>query len=884
MEQRQQISGNRVRGDLVVSQTFIQEAAVDDARDRARAQTALALLHGPVEALGLGPTLRQADELGEAQKHERAGEIYLELAAALEEAGRDVSAELMRERAAAQFKEAGQPQRAFELYVAVARSELARDADGAQFTARRAREVAPESQHWLAEGLMARALWPEHEDEIVPVLAQAWDKTRDSTEEAEWAAALIEVLSVLGRIEEVVDIGADVAGRLPIEAGHRLALELDRLDAAGEFGRGVEAEWGALIDWTRGRPDAIGALVLQRRGVFLSRRERPEESAEAFREAATRWGNVRGTGDEQLAESYFAEHVGWELAGRFAWRPDGARAIASELGGDPRSAAARAQRLVDRGVRELLDGKRLFEAKRCLLLALATHRRAGNLRGMLEVHDLLARLFQDVGEGSRALAHYIFCGDEKKAGEIAKAAESWEWHYIVAPLRLNGPAWERAASYAVLAELGGQMPDGEVAAIAADLVEAGSRPSYFAPGPQTAHQARRALAAVICAAPGSLLERALETLRSEVRQGGWSDREAVRALGLVSRLGRSDEAGFLLEASLADDANAVKNEAAHLIERLQDGQDHLRARAKEAALEGNAEALELLAYAGLGEDDLELRQRCAERVRRYVEQPDPEPVPGQRSAEMVALQALGVLGRYSDPELRQHLAERLLRFALDAGELDPSRATAAGALLNLAESLEPRQLERVREGLFPLAVGAYSSEWQDELQSDHPLSRFRISFGRPGELRATAIEALCAATTPDADSSQEQLGEVLGRALASQDPNLINAVLKGLLRLPAFHLGPEFVPYLQHPDARVRGAALRLLVSRDEGFVAAEPTLALAEDPSRFVRSTLLGVARQAGPSGERALAVLTHDHEAYIRLAAQDAASARHHAGSAAG
>jgi hypothetical protein len=867
VEQSQQITGNRVRGDLVVSQTFVQQTPVDSERDRARRETAMALLQGPVEALGLGDRLERAGKLVESGDYVQAGELYLELVPRLEAAGRVVTAEVMRERAAAQFTQAGSRTRAFELYVEVTRAELARDASGAVSTARRAREVAPGDQGWLAEGLIARAMWPEHEDEVVPLLAEAWDRTRETADEAEWAAALVEVLCVLGRFDEAVDIADDVATRVRLQIGARLALELDRLDAAGEIGRDIEVEWERLIDWTRGHDDPLRALVLQRRGVFLSRAGRPEPSVAAFREASTHWGNVRGGGDEQLAESYFAEHVAWELAGRFAWGNDGARVIAMELGGDPHSAAARAQELVNRGVRELLEGRTLLEAKRCLLLALATHRRAGNLRGTLEVHGLLARLFDRVGDRSRTLAHYVACGNAKQVGEVAKNGEGWTWSEIEQAIRLQGAPWERAASFAALAELGGYMPDDEVAAITPDLLDAAGEPPVFASGPQQAHQARRALAALICAVPDGALEQTLALLRDEVRNLGWSDREAVRALGLITRLGRSDETTFLLEASLAKDANAVRSEAGLVIERLREDAE-LRAHTRAAALAGNAEALELLAYAGIGRAETDLRMLCAERVREYVGQRDPDQPPGVRSAALVSLSALGVVGRYADAELRRRLSERLMRFALDTGEFGASRASAASALLNLACHLDTQERERVREALFALAVGAYRSDWNG-LLGNHPLSSIQVSIGQPNDLQAMAIRAFCA-VTEDLALVQEQLDEVLGRALSSQDPALIQAALDGLLRLPDIVVGPDFAHYLRHPNARIRAVVIRLLVSRDEKFIESDLALVLAQDQSRWVRSSLLGAARDVPSGGERALVALAEDPDAYIRAAAR--------------
>jgi hypothetical protein len=146
----------------------------------------------------------------------------------------------------------------------------------------------------------------------------------------------------------------------------------------------------------------------------------------------------------------------------------------------------------------------------------------------------------------------------------------------------------------------------------------------------------------------------------------------------------------------------------------------------------------------------------------------------------------------------------------------------------------------------------------------------KISIGQPGELRAASIDALCELVTEHGVG--EELAEPLGRALASQDTTLVQAALKGLIRLPDLTLGPEFSLYLQHPEAHVRATALRLRASRDDSFVSSGPALALAQDPSRFVRSTLLGAAREVGKAGEPALELLSKDKEAYIRLAARRA------------
>ena len=863
--QRQEITGNKVRGDLNVSQTYIENnVSADEGQRAVRSEVALALLQGPADAIGMSAELEQAEELREAQPA-RAATLFIEVARALDASGKHTPAEVMLERAAVALTDAD-GDAAFGLYVEVAKRELARGAAGAETTARRARAVAPVGREWVADGLLAQAMWPEHEDHVVPVIAHAWEQSRGSDAEVEWAAALVEILSLLGRLEEALEVASGYA-QTPLGLGFRLQLELDRLEAAGESGAETDKEWQRLLTWVQGRDDAAIALVHQRRGIFLSRRGQPEAAVDCFRLAVQHWGRVDG-GEGQMAEAHFAESLAWEVAGRYAFTTDGRRAIAAELQGDPSRPAAIADRLVSEGIRPLLNGKKLFNAKRSLMLAHAFHRRAGNLRGVFDTHDLLARLFRQAGEGSKALGHLIRIGAVDGVAEIGKAAEGWEWEFISSALQLDGSGWERATSYAALAEVGGAMPEDEAQAAAPGILEAASEFRGFGPGPHLGKQARRALAAIVCSLSDDQLARALPLLREEILQNGWADKEAVRALSVLTKTGRSDETSFLLDASLKPDANAVRNASGLVIERLRTD-PALRGSARAAAEAGNREALNLLAYAGLEDEEVSLRALCDERVQSYLDRPiEPEP-PGQRSASIVSLESLGQVGACADPELAQRLFRTLVGFATDRNELEPSRASAVRAATNLSESVDPDLANEGFAALLPLAFGSYESAWTDDgIITNNPMSRFQISLGPPMELRAAAVGAICA-LCERASATPPVLLDALQAALRSDDPLLVGAALDGMRVLSSLEVGLEFSSYLRHPEPQVRVSALRLLVSRDAGFIATADGLEAARDASRYVRSVALALAREAA-EGHTLIAELRDDPDSFIRLAAQ--------------
>lgn len=93
------------------------------------------------------------------------------------------------------------------------------------------------------------------------MLARAWEESRETSAEAEWAAALVEVLSGIGRLDEAVDVAEDACERLPLEEGPSFAARARQARRCRELGLDMDEAWRALIDWTRGLADETTALV-----------------------------------------------------------------------------------------------------------------------------------------------------------------------------------------------------------------------------------------------------------------------------------------------------------------------------------------------------------------------------------------------------------------------------------------------------------------------------------------------------------------------------------------------------------------------------------------------------------------------------------------------
>ena len=841
-----------------------------------------ALLSRALAQAGIEERIEQVERLRERDP-KQAGDLLEEIADALE-SSHPVIAEHYREQAVAAYLSGNANEQAGDALIKVARSRIERAASSAPQTARRlaasnAPVMGPRAvalrveQRWVGEGLLARADWPEHLPEALDALRTAAAEAVEAEDEAEWAAALVELLLIAGRNGEVIERTASIRRRRPLEWGYRIGLELDVLQAEQEVKgpTATEAHWEQLCAWAEEQAEAEPARVAriwQRRGAVLAAREDFRAARSAFLRAAEIWSLAEGH-DDQVAEAFFSEQVVGQMAGNL--RPVGSelRPIAASLRGSVETASARADRLEHDGLNHRVAGK-LFEARRSFWLAYAEHRRAGNLRGQFAVMEHIADLYDEARRPVEAVAAYVLCAREDNAGKAGRKVKRAD--DVLPVLTFSTPKWERAASFAVLAAVGRRLSTQAVApCVPTLLAEAEKQPTSFL-SPQPVLRARQALAAVALSLPDDQRARGLDLLRA-LALGGYigTARPAAEALILLTNAGRSDETVTVTQAFLADSGISGVN-SIWVGERLATNAES-REAVRIAALEGRSQALEAAAVGNLPATDPELAETCRRYIEGVISVPTVRVEETQRSVDIVSFEGSGIIARSCTAELRRRFVSHMLEVADSTDDPESNRASAAHALFNVALALTPDELPAVVDSLLPLALGEYSeSEWEGgPSREEDPFVRFDLSFGTKGPLRSAALEAL-GALAGRLDDVEPRFEIAVRDALWFGEDELVAAAYEALARATYLELPGPLESAFTNRAHQVRLGALRCWFARGREVPRGVLLDRLLRDDAVMVRILLLSLAAEAGSAGRDVLERLLIDEDAYVRaLAARE-------------
>lgn len=820
------------------------------------------LLRRRVEG-GDAPELAAAFTLARNGQHTEAAAAFAEQAVLFERQHLSELAEECRESQARALEAAGEADAAREVRIMLVGHQIERGSDLGLLGARKLLHTATDEEAWRYEALLAQADWPEQPDAAMKALERA-AQLAEGDEALGFAAAATEVLVIFGQSDRALRVAARFR-KAPLAEGLRLRLELDALDAVERTGRGDDAEtgWQALLSWAQEQEStAAQATVMARRGTCLARREQLDDAVAAYWEALALWTQVPGY-EDQVAEMFWAVQSAGGLMGQF--RPPLAelRTTASALRGSVQSPAARADALETRGMQARFNEK-LFDAVRCFWLALAIHRRNGNLRGVLYDSEMLGQVLAVAERPAAAAACLVQAGREDRAAEAAMGARPDE---LVAALSLDGPRWERAASYAVLGRVGRRLPPEVVAELAETVLSEAEQPFGGLISPQPANRAREAVAGLVLGLPAEHQQRALRILRTaaETHHPTLAKR-AAQALLLATNAGLSDETEFLIERYL-DEPAMVGVTSPWVAARLE-VDPSARARVEQAARDGSAQALEALAITAERPDDPDLQAQAAARIERTLEAlAEAEPT---HSVGIGGYEDLGIAARLGPAPLREQLADALLALAGDARYPEPNRRSAAYALFNLGSALALPLRARLIRSLLPLAAGNYElSRWDDSaLNGRDPLARFRISFGEPGELQAAALHA-AGALADDALpllslSDRDRLAELLYAARLDQRANVAAAAYEALARIPEAASTEAVEVGLAHADPGVRAAALRAWMAKTAEPPPAILNARLLLDPDLNVRLVFLNLAAELGL--REVVEAFCEDPDAYVR------------------
>ena len=829
-----------------------------------------ALLQGPLEHAQVIERATTADALREAGDHAGSAQEFLVVAEALADAGYDPAADTYLARAAAAQADAGERAAARSLFLRLARGSLDDGSLEAQGHARRAHELSEPTEAWEAHALRALASWPERLPGDIDALRAAWEKTRGSANELEWASALVELLILTGEPDHALAVARNARDERPFAPGDRLALELDFLDLVDEDE--ADAAWSKLTQWLAdpALPVPAAATAWQRRGVALARREDPEQARVAFLHAVQQWSRERGF-DDQAGEAYFSALSARAALGDMTFLTDDARRLAGALRGDRDTATSHTERLLRRGLAALVNNK-LPDAFRLLSLALNTARRAGNLSDFFQAAEALGDcLVATEKHAGLALAAYVQAGLSAKTKPLTESSSVDD---VLSVVSLDGPRWERGAAWAAVAGAGRTMSDDAAATIAERaLAEHEHEPAggFLA---NAAYYALEALASAVCAVPAGLRGRCLDVLRHRL-SAGLGDPNRLAAPFLEVTLARqADETGTLVDTLLTEHA-PVNLRGSQLAELLAERPDQ-RLRLVAAARNGHAGALEALAFADLLNADPALVERARARVEQAARAPIRE-VREENGTRTVSygigssLAPEGLYARACPVETREALLDKLLEIVADVDVPLMTRVGAVEALHNLAPALPDERVEAVAGALSHLAMTDDVPAEMDRLGDDEPLARFKWNMAPPYASRSAAVEALGLLVTYH-PGYEGLLAAVLPPALGSALEPLVVAALHVLGHNPTLApSGLDVRLLVGAPWAAARVAALATLLAADPP-AAASMAHTLLSDPSEYVRRQLVYVGARLADQGRDLLLALAADSDAFVRATARRA------------
>ena len=859
-----------VEGLQATERRILDALAASNADQDQPTDLAHALLVGPLRHAGVLDDVERAQGLAVAGELRSAAESFLEIASNLGRGRLGVAAEGLQETAAMWISQSGDVERATAILLDVAEGRISRGARwGVESIARTLGDLLGDERRWLVDALLARITWSERGDIALEHLRLASEHALAGEADLRWVAAYIDLLSVRGQHELVLEVSSAVQSQ-PLASGPRLMIELDRVDALEVLGQvsDAQAAWRTLLRWVDSHGSAFDrGVAYQRRGVFFAWRESLEEAEDAFRRAMAAWADVPGF-DEQVGDAFLSMQYAYQINARTTFPDDELRPLAGSLRGGPEVPAAQADRRIAEAMSDRLRGQ-LPNAMDGYWTAYAIQRRTGSLVGIVGSIEVLAELHEHAQHWREATILYIAAGNGVKAAETARAADPRD---LAERLQLRAPRWERAAAYHLIGQRGREFPEAVVARWADQIIaEAKTEPDGFF-APQPAISARNALAAIVLALPEDKRNASFDQLRAQLQTSSIDViRATTMALILCTNAGLTNAVDEMVALYLADSFN-LGIEPGWIAERAK-ADDEVRGRLHEAAVTGHVGALEALAMGNLIGDDPNLIAACTEQADRLAKIVN---VTEERQGDMmtisvgmgVRLEGPAITARYATDSARRRLVDRMVSLVTDPREPELNRASASGALFNVAPALSLEEASVTYEALQPLAVGRYAASQWDRADTD-PLSRWRLNFHIPHSLRVAAL-ATTAHLVSRHGLDKEPLQEAVLAAVAEGPPVLLAAAIDAAGRVPDLELPFPLELALDHQDEEVRASALDAWWAIHQSLPPEPFLLRLRESSHPRVRVRLVEMAAESPDGGSILQWLQVHDRDAYVRALAR--------------
>ena len=649
-------------------------------------------------------------------------------------------------------------------------------------------------------------------------------------------AALLE-----GDQETVLRLTDGLSG--PVEAGARLQLELDRLDALETVhGRdAADAAWEALRDWVETNASAADrARAWQRRGCTLAKRGEVEATRRAFRNVLRVW-ELDGTSSTRAADAMFSLWQAESLLG-----DQSLDMVARGIAVNMRAAGApsRADAFLH-AADSLHLSKDLFRAHTDYWKSLALYHDAGDLHGVHIVSNRLADLYEESGRPEQALEMALSSGSGARAAAASAQIEPID---VSRALTSAVAPWQREAAYHVLVELGSRATEQIVSAFAELLLEDSALGPQALPSDRLPATALEALAMVALQVPDRTRGAAFERLAAGVHNRHLIAAGRACAQGLIRAgdLGMTDAADELLEVFLAGQVAdyVIPSDAARLI-----GDDEgRRRRVVSAAVDGNRQAARALIYVKPTAAEIATWESVTDPLaREYVEQQVRIKIDlGDETQWSINMSARfeegGLAAVYASPDTRRELLSHLLQIAGDDGLPESVRASAMRAVHPMLRVVDDEGRSEAADAALRLARGDYQHSPIESPEVD-PLSNVQFCADTAGLLHAAALVALGIIEQVQLRGLVDELPGLIAQGLTSERPWVRSAALEVLGRARDVSEGIDLDVFVADGSPLVRIQALKAIKVREPARLDALLGSASA-DPDFDVRATVLALAR----------------------------------------
>ena len=486
--------------------------------------------------------------------------------------------------------------------------------------------------------------------------------------------------------------------------------------------------------------------------------------------------------------------------------------------------------------------------------------RSGCLHDELVSHTILSRIYGQSDETLDALEHAILGGSEQLVKEIAPTLD--EWPQFLSNMVVSSAPWVRQCALLALEYVGDLAPPESARRLVPELLHQLHEAAYDA---RVAPALLKALGTLILEAADSDIEQLLPYLEEyAAREPETYLLTDPGVMTLAARLYRF-RSTFRPQAAAILGEMAIGSHTGEWSRALGECGDDTRELIE--AIERVAERENMDLSHTLSDVGHLTDKTCpiwSQRLQFITDHPL-----GPRSKHAIG-------PRYDVPTefLREQspaavllYVDKLVAIGCDVSQVVLNRAAAANVIDTLSISEKQHVFERVR----PLVEQPIETSGMDQFdaRTQHPLSRFQMSFGRATNVRTSAGRLLAgAATSPDECSAVEELA--LGW-VRSGDSNL-QGVGAAILALPNSSSGTVRRSELaNHSNSSVRKAAVWMASMRESSD---EMILEqLAGDPDRNVRMAVVRAlsdfTSMDTDSYERTRARLNSDTSAIVRACA---------------